>query len=203
VFLDLCIRCGECIKVCPGPVLHAAGIEYGLDALWTPVVRPEYAGCHQDCNFCTQVCPTGAIQPLEIAIKKKVPMGVAKVDTNTCLPFRKQEREDCDLCYLECAQAGYHAIELHWESIELDPPPPEGMFSDLELEEMSRIKVPRVDIEKCVGCGICEYRCHKRYVIQENKLPESAIVILAENELRLRSYPTAAEHLPQKDNSPT
>jgi len=70
-FLALCIRCGECFKVCPGPVLHPAGLEYGVDALWTPVARPDHAGCHQDCNFCTQVCPTGAIQPLELAAKRR------------------------------------------------------------------------------------------------------------------------------------
>ena len=32
-FLDLCIRCGECFKVCPGPVLHPAGLEHGLESL--------------------------------------------------------------------------------------------------------------------------------------------------------------------------
>jgi ferredoxin len=200
-FLDLCIRCGECIKVCPGPVLHAAGMEYGLEALWTPVVRPEYAGCHQDCNFCTQVCPTGAIQPLEIAVKRKVHMGVAKINTETCLPLRAQGRRDCDLCYRECSQAGYNAIELRWVPIELDPPPPEGMFSELELEEMSRIKVPVVDADKCVGCGICQYRCHKKHVSQESKLPQSAIVVLVENEHRLRSYPKAPEYLPKPNTS--
>lgn len=183
-FLDLCVRCGECIKVCPGPVLHAAGMEYGLDALWTPVVRPEYAGCHQDCNFCTQVCPTRAIRPLDIAVKRKVRMGVARINAETCLPLRGQGRQDCDLCYLECSQAGYNAIELRWVSIELDPPPPEGMFSELELEEMSRIKAPVVDADKCVGCGICQYRCRKKHVVQENRLRESAIVVFAEKEHR-------------------
>jgi NAD-dependent dihydropyrimidine dehydrogenase PreA subunit len=196
-FLDLCTRCGQCFKVCPGPVLHAAGMEYGLESLWTPIVRPEYAGCHQDCNFCTQVCPTGAIQPLEISVKREVHMGLARVNTQTCLPFRAQGREDCDLCYVECAQAGYDAIQLRWVQIELDPPPPEGMFSELELEEMSRIKAPWVDADKCVGCGICEYRCHTRYVVQENKLSESAIVVFAENEHRLRRYPDTSEHLPE------
>ncbi|KKL96082.1 hypothetical protein LCGC14_1848000, partial [marine sediment metagenome] len=62
-FLDLCIRCGECFKVCPGPMLHPAGLADGVEALWTPVAVPIIAGCHQDCNFCTQVCPTGAITP--------------------------------------------------------------------------------------------------------------------------------------------
>ncbi len=192
-FLDLCIRCGECIKVCPGPVLHAAGIEYGVESLWTPVVRPEHAGCHQDCNFCTEVCPTGAIQPLDIAVKRKVRIGVAKVNTETCLPFRVQGRQDCDLCYRECSQAGYDAIQLRWISVELDPPPPEGMFSELELEEMGRIQVPVVDAAGCVGCGICQYRCHTKYVVQENKLPQSAIVVLGENSHRMRCYPKSAE----------
>ena len=61
-FQQLCIRCGECFKICPGPVLHPAGFENGLANLWTPIVVPAFAGCHQDCNFCTLVCPTGAIR---------------------------------------------------------------------------------------------------------------------------------------------
>jgi NAD-dependent dihydropyrimidine dehydrogenase PreA subunit len=187
-FLNLCIRCGECIKVCPGPVLHAAGMEFGLDALWSPVVRPEYAGCHQDCNFCTQVCPTGAIQPLDVSAKRKARIGVAKINTQACLPWRGQNRQDCDLCYRECSQAGYHAIELRWVPIELSPPPPEGMFSELELEEMSRIQAPMVDVDTCVGCGICEYRCHKKYVVQEGTLSTSAIVVLAHNQPPRREW---------------
>ena len=93
---------------------------------------PLIAGCHQDCNFCTQVCPTGAIQPLSITVKRAVHMGLAIVNQDTCLPLRAEGRRECDLCYVECAQAGYDAIQLVWKSIELDPPPPEGMtvFAD-------------------------------------------------------------------------
>ena len=54
------------------------------------------------CNFCTQVCPTGAIQPLDPAVKKKTHMGLAVVNTETCLPFREDGREDCNLCFVEC-----------------------------------------------------------------------------------------------------
>jgi ferredoxin len=180
LFLDLCIRCGQCFKVCPGPVLHAAGLEYGWESLWTPVARPDHAGCHQDCNFCTQVCPTGAIQPLDIAAKRLFHMGLARVDTDTCLPFRKQDRRECDVCYVECRQAGYDAIELREIQIELDPPPPEGMFSEDELSEMSRIRAPFVKAAACVGCGICQYRCHTRYVVQQPDLDRSAIRVFAD-----------------------
>jgi len=196
-FLDLCIRCGQCFKVCPGPVLHPAGMEYGLEALWTPVVLPPKAGCHQDCNFCTRVCPTGAIQPLPIPVKRKVHMGLARVNRTSCLPFREGgNREECQICFKECRHAGYNAIELRTIRIELDPPPPEGMFSEMELEEMSRIRVPHVREDACIGCGICEYRCHTRYVIQEKKLQESAIVVLAENEHRRFTFPRDPGDLP-------
>jgi NAD-dependent dihydropyrimidine dehydrogenase PreA subunit len=179
-FLGLCIRCGECFKVCPGPVLHPAGLEYGFESLWTPVAHLEHAGCHQDCNFCTQVCPTGAIQPLDISAKRETRMGLAKVNPAACLPFRRDRlRQDCDLCYVECRRAGYDAIEMQELRIDLDPPPPAGMFSEMELEAMSRIRVPVVKADACVGCGICQYRCHTRYVVQEQSLAQSAIAVFA------------------------
>ena len=188
LFLDLCIRCGQCFKVCPGPVLHAAGLEYGWESLWTPVVRPDHAGCHQDCNFCTLVCPTGAIQPLDIAVKRRVHMGLARVDTETCLPFRSADRRECDVCYVECRQAGYDAIELREVEIKLDPPPPEGMFSELELREMTHIRAPFVNAAACVGCGICQYRCHTLYVVQQRILDRSAVRVVAQNDDRLTRW---------------
>lgn len=187
-FSDLCIRCGQCFVVCPGPVLRPAGLEYGLDALWTPVADTDHAGCHQDCNHCTQVCPTGAIQPLELETKRAIHMGLAKVDVQTCLPYRRDDRKACDLCYVECEAAGYHAIEMREIRIELDPPPPEGMFSDQEIEEMSRILAPHVDADACVGCGICQYRCYSRYVVQDKSLARSAIAVVPENEHRLLDF---------------
>lgn len=195
-FLNLCIRCGECFKVCPGPVLQPDGLGNGFESLWTPVAVPTSAGCHQDCNFCTQVCPTGAIQPLDLLVKRQTHMGLARVNTETCLPFRDDDRQPCDLCYVECEQAGYSAIRIEQLPIVLDPPPPEGMFSQDEIDAMSRIGVPVVDAEKCVGCGICEYRCHEKYVVQLVELAASAIVVSAENEHRLTSFPKDPAQLP-------
>jgi ferredoxin len=184
-FLDLCIRCGECFKVCPGPVLHPAGLGYGLESLWTPVATPEHAGCHQDCNFCTQVCPTGAIQPLDLQTKRETHMGLAVVNTQTCLPFSDTNREDCNLCFLECEQAGYHAIEMRPIELEIDREELEAQgFPEPIIDEMGRILAPFVDADKCVGCGICTYRCHTRYVKQETRLTSAAIQIVPDNEDR-------------------
>ncbi len=148
-------------------------------------------------TFCTQVCPTGAIQPLDLLVKRRTHMGLAKIDPVACLPFRKDAlRQDCDLCYVECQQAGYDAIEMQEIRIELNPPPPEGMFSEVELEAMSRIRAPVVNADACVGCGICQYRCHTRQVLQEGRLEHSAIVVRAEREHRLLSFPTDPRELP-------
>lgn len=174
-FLDLCIRCGECYKVCPGPVLHPASLEFGLEALWTPVVVPSHAGCHQDCNFCTQVCPTRAIRPLSLVEKRKTPIGLAVIDPKTCLS--RSGQRDCQLCFDECRAAGYNAIEMRRIKLELGDIP-EGVFSDAELEAMSSIEAPFVNPEACIGCGLCEYRCHTACTKQDKLLTESAIRIV-------------------------
>ncbi len=175
-FLDLCIRCEQCIKVCPGPVLQAAGLEHGLEALWTPAAVFPHAGCHQECNFCTQVCPTGAIRPLSLAEKRQFVIGLAVVDTATCLPHHGER--DCQLCFDECNAAGYRAIEMR--SIKLATGPvPEGTFSPEEIEQMGRILAPFVRADACVGCGLCEYRCHSAWVSQQKLFRRSAIIVTA------------------------
>jgi polyferredoxin len=63
-FLSRCIRCGECLRVCPNNALQPAFDEAGLEGLWTPVVTPKIGYCEPSCVLCTDVCPTGAIQKL-------------------------------------------------------------------------------------------------------------------------------------------
>ena len=41
---------------------------------------PTKAGCHQDCNLCTQICPTAAIRPLALEEKRRTHMGLVKVN---------------------------------------------------------------------------------------------------------------------------
>jgi len=159
-------------------VLHPAGQEFGWEALWSPVVVPSHAGCHQDCNFCTQVCPTQAIRPLSLAEKRKTAIGLAVINIKTCLAHTG--KQECRLCFDECQAAGYRAIEMRPIELELDAIP-EGMFSDVELEAMRSIEAPFVDTDACMGCGLCEYRCHTTYIKQQAVLVQSAIRIVSCN----------------------
>jgi len=184
-FLRLCIRCGECFKVCPGPVLRPAGFENGLDALWTPVAVPSHAGCHQDCNFCTQVCPTGAIVPLDIAEKRRTRMGLAVIDRKKCLPHRGER--DCRLCFEECRTAGYHAIEMRQIDLNVGPLP-DGVLSQDEIDQMAHIEAPFIVTDRCTGCGLCEYRCASALVKQRRMLDSSAVVITPQNADRPKAW---------------
>jgi NAD-dependent dihydropyrimidine dehydrogenase PreA subunit len=168
-FRRLCVRCGECFKVCPNNVLQPAGFELGLDGLWTPKVVPDWAGCRATCNNCGQVCPTGAIRPLHIEEKRAARIGLASVNKKTCLPYAR--REDCRLCVDECAAAGYNAIEFVRVGGALD-----GRGTPVEG---SGYLAPVVLEDKCVGCGLCQTSCHSVNVKGKKLLGESAIVVSA------------------------
>jgi ferredoxin len=68
-FLDRCIRCGDCMKVCPNNALHPATLEGGVEGFWTPVLVPRIGYCEPNCVLCSQVCPTGAIWEITVAEK--------------------------------------------------------------------------------------------------------------------------------------
>ncbi len=168
-FLDLCIRCGECFKVCPNNVLQAEGFEQGLEGLWAPMVKADWAGCDPSCNACGQVCPTGAIRPLPLAEKKVTRMGLAIVDLQTCLPHANLDA--CQLCVDECKAAGYNAIEFVQVHTEVDA-------AGQPIEGSGHL-APVVLADKCVGCGICQTRCFAISVDEKKLLKKSAIIIHA------------------------
>ena len=97
-FLARCIKCGQCMRVCPTSVLQPAGLDSGLEGLWTPVLnnRIGTSGCQLNCVECGSVCPTAAIRPITLDEKLgrgafaqtgPIRLGMAFVDRSRCLPW--------------------------------------------------------------------------------------------------------------------
>ena len=68
-FLERCIKCDQCLRVCPTNVLQPAMFEPGLEGIWTPIMNMRMGYCELNCVLCGQVCPTGAIQSISISQK--------------------------------------------------------------------------------------------------------------------------------------
>ena len=110
-FLKRCIKCGQCMRICPTNVIQPAGIEGGLEGLWTPVLnnRIGSSGCQLNCVACGQVCPTSAIRPItlvekhgldEFAQAGPIKLGTAFFDRNRCLPWTMDK--PCIVCQENC-----------------------------------------------------------------------------------------------------
>ena len=143
-FLARCIRCGECMKVCPTNAIHPTWLEAGLEGLWSPVFKMKIGYCEYECTLCTQVCPTHAIKELAVEAKQQVRIGLAFVDKNRCLPYAFAR--PCIVCEEHC------------------PTPKKAIWLE-DAEVLDRngqkimVKQPHVDPELCIGCGICENKC--------------------------------------------
>jgi len=178
-FLSRCIRCGECMKVCPNNSLHPTLDEAGLAGLWTPTLVPRIGYCEPSCVLCSEVCPTGAIwqiTPREKgwvvgvgANQQPVRLGTAFYDRGRCLPWA--EAIECIVCEEWC------------------PVSPKAIYvEEADVTDSSgrtrKLKQPRVDPSRCVGCGACEFACPLQdrpavYVtsIGESRSPASQILL--------------------------
>jgi ferredoxin len=110
-FLQRCVKCGQCMRVCPTNVIHPATLEAGLEGLWSPILnfRVGTSGCQLNCIACGNICPTAAIRPLSLDEKLghggfaewgPVRMGTAFVDRSRCLPWAIDE--PCIVCQENC-----------------------------------------------------------------------------------------------------
>jgi len=154
-FLSRCIRCGECMKVCPNNSLQPALTEAGLEGLWTPVLTPRIGYCEPSCVLCSEVCPTGAIWKLTPAEKgwvvgvgqssaPPVRLGTAFYDRGRCLPWAMAT--DCIVCEEWCPVSPKAIYLQEAEVVDADG-------------NKKVLKQPHVDPSRCVGCGACQYAC--------------------------------------------
>ncbi len=152
-FLRRCIKCDQCIRVCPTNVLQPAMFEAGLEGLWTPIMISKMGWCELNCTLCSQVCPTGAIREISIAeklgvgpfeVKGPIKTGTAFYNQGRCLPWAMDT--PCVVCEEVC------------------PVSPKAIFARIHkgtdrYGDPIELKRPYIDPDKCIGCGICEHEC--------------------------------------------
>lgn len=143
-FLARCLRCSECIRVCPTGGLQPTGLSAGLEALFTPRLVSRLGACDYACTACGQICPSGAIPLLDLAAKREVQIGLASIDRNRCLPWSYDTV--CIVCEEMCPRPT-KAIRLEEVSVKA------ANGSLLILQR------PYVVRDLCTGCGICENQC--------------------------------------------
>lgn len=90
--------------------------------------------CSFECNKCGQVCPSGAIMPLTLEEKKQRRVGVVDYQSDLCIAVKNGY--DCGACAEHCPVG---ALQM--------------------VENLGGVRVPKVFIDVCIGCGNCEQIC--------------------------------------------
>ena len=138
-FYQHCTACQLCVSECPNHVLKPSA---RLATLMQPEMHFDQGFCNVDCNRCSQVCPAGAIKPVDSAADKSaIQIGHAVVIHDNCVAVR--DNVNCGNCARHC---------------------PTGAITMVPYEEGSKVKVPAVNPEQCIGCGACEFHCPARPV---------------------------------------
>lgn len=124
-FASRCTGCQLCTANCPEKIIVPAPNGAGPVSLDLSKGR-----CGFDCNRCSEVCPTGAILPLNLKTKRRTKIAEVKFQPRNCIVF--QEGTKCGKCAKACPTG---AVKLR------------------------RTGAPRVNASLCIGCGACQYVC--------------------------------------------
>ena len=126
-----CTACQLCISACPSGVLKPS---LSLSTFMQPEMTFTDGFCRPECTACADICPAGAILPIDKAEKSSTKIGTANVDASLCISAAYGQT--CGNCARHCP---VHAIRL-------------------VKNEQGHMR-PTVDESRCIGCGACEYHC--------------------------------------------
>lgn len=133
-----CTGCQLCVSECPNQVLRPG-------TNWMSIMQPtmsyELGYCRPECTRCSEVCPAGAIKPIQKEDKSSIQIGHAVWVKKNCIPLT--DGVSCGNCARHCPVG----------AIEMVP-------SDPDDEES--LKIPVVNESRCIGCGACENLCPAR-----------------------------------------
>ena len=133
-----CTACQLCVSSCPNGVLRPSA---DVTKFMQPEMSYERGYCRPECVKCAEVCPAGAIRPIDVAEKSSIQVGHAVWVKENCVVLT--DGVECGNCARHCPT---EAILM----VAYDPDDPEGA------------KIPVVNVERCIGCGACENLCPAR-----------------------------------------
>lgn len=133
-----CTGCQLCVSQCPNGVLRPS---VGLMSMMQPTVSYERGYCRPECTRCSDVCPTGAIQPITVAEKSSIQIGHAVWVRKNYVPLT--DGVECGNCARHCPVGAITMVS----SAPGNPASP---------------KIPAVNEARCIGCGACENLCPAR-----------------------------------------
>ena len=133
-----CTACQLCVSACPNNILRPSSDPLRF---MQPEMSFERGYCRPECTRCSQVCPTGAIQPLKQEDKPFVHIGHAVWIEQNCIPVTNGDH--CGACARHCPMVAIQMVE-HTTS------------------DGRTVLVPAIDKERCIGCGKCENLCPAR-----------------------------------------
>lgn len=130
-----CTACQLCVSQCPNDVLRPST---HLQTLMQPTMSYERGYCRPECHRCGDVCPTGAIRPIQAADKSSIQIGHAVWSKTNCIVFT--DGAECGNCARHCPAGAILMVPT-------DP------------DDENSVRFPAVNISRCIGCGACENLC--------------------------------------------
>ena len=156
-FTSTCTACHLCVSACPSNVLVPSFLEYGLLGMMQPKMTFNAGHCNYECTICMDICPSGAISPLEVEKKKLIQTGVAKFIKKNCVVYT--DKTNCGACSEHCPTKAVNMIPY---------PNPKN----------NRLVIPEVNPDYCIGCGGCEHACptkpYKAIYVEGNAIHKMA-----------------------------
>jgi len=174
-FLGACIKCGQCVQVCPVEAISLADAEDGLGA-GAPFIDPRSQACDFSCDAlsCILACPTGA-RSHDLNAKEEVRIGLARLARpETCLArkgkgfeghargprFRGRLRyEEIDRWNAQPVRRHRYGRELCDLCVKECPIGDTALTLEPVRDEDGVVRMTPTVHEGCVGCGVCEMIC--------------------------------------------
>ena len=175
-FLGACIKCGQCVQVCPVEAIVLADLDEGL-GVGVPFIDARSQACDFSCDAlsCILACPTGALSH-DLKTKEEVRCGLARLARpDACLARRGEGFEGLArgnefrgrLRYEEIDRRTAVPVRAHPYDVELCDlcvrECPLGdralRFEPLAPDDPTDLRRTPVVGEACVGCGVCEMIC--------------------------------------------